>query len=89
MPDRGDCCYLSPSEKEFISNGIDSNIRIDGRQRFERRRLQVVTNILPQASGSSTVLISNTSVLVGIHARIDQPDFKTPNQGQLIVSVDR
>ena len=67
--------------------GLVQDIRIDGRARLQRRGIRLATNTLPQASGSATLILDTTFVMVGIHATLI-PILGPSDRGRLTVSVD-
>lgn len=80
---------ISPSEKQFIIDGIKQNMRNDGRSRLDYRSFTVETGIVSQANGSARVkLADNTEVLVGVKVEIGEPDPDFPDQGRLEVQVE-
>ncbi len=79
---------ISSTERKYISNGIEQNIRNDGRERLDYRAFTLETNCIPQANGSCRLHIESTDVLVGVKVELGEPDFNTPNSGKIIASVD-
>ena len=63
---------ISVSEKSYITLGIESNFRNDGRGRLDFRPATLETGLITQASGSARIRIAGTDVLVGIKAEIGQ-----------------
>jgi exosome complex component RRP42 len=80
---------ISNSEKQYIIDGIQQNMRTDGRSRLDYRAFSVETGIVSQTNGSARVkLANNTDVLVGVKVEIGEPDPDFPNQGRLEVKVE-
>jgi exosome complex component RRP42 len=79
---------LSSSEREYISEGIDQDIRADGRRRVDFRPFEVELNSIPQAIGSARLKLGQTDVLVGIKADIGRPSMEAPNKGTVNCAVD-
>ena len=48
---------IAKSEKDYIIKGIESNIRVDARQRLGSRSVRIETDLIPQASGSAYVQV--------------------------------
>ena len=48
---------IAKSEKDYIIKGIESNIRVDARQRLASRSVRIETDLIPQASGSAYVQV--------------------------------
>jgi len=61
---------ISPSEKDFITKGIEADIRDDGRTRIAYRDFTIETGIVSQASGSCRLRLSKTDVLIGVKVEI-------------------
>ena len=67
---------LSQSERSYIESGIHSNLRADGRPRLSFRPFTLQTQVIPQASGSCKLTLTDpqptnrTDVLVGIKVEI-------------------
>eukprot|EP00835_Amoeboradix_gromovi_P000359 NODE_12_length_45166_cov_0.552511.p14 type:complete len:261 gc:universal NODE_12_length_45166_cov_0.552511:17807-17025(-) len=57
---------LSENEVDFISNGIKSNCRIDGRQIHDYRDINIEMGILPRANGSSKCVLGIVTCIVQI-----------------------
>ncbi|EGC37720.1 hypothetical protein DICPUDRAFT_29826 [Dictyostelium purpureum] len=61
---------ISPSEVTFIQQGVENNIRSDGRNRVDYRNFSLETGEIIHANGSARVKLSDTEVLVGVKAEI-------------------
>ncbi|KAN0028363.1 hypothetical protein ACTFIV_010205 [Dictyostelium citrinum] len=61
---------ISPSESLFIQQGVENNIRSDGRNRVDYRNFAIETGEIIHANGSARVKLSQTEVLVGVKAEI-------------------
>lgn len=65
---------ISPSEKNFIIEGISAGIRSDGRSAMDQRQMYLEVGLYPQASGSCKVSIGGgTAVLAGVRAAVGEP----------------
>ena len=65
----------SIAEQDFILKGIDQNVRLDGRNRMDKRELYLETGLINQASGSCRVKVVNGSeVLVGVKVQVGDMD---------------
>ena len=62
--------------------------RIDGRQRWEGRELEIEHSVLPRAEGSARVRMGDTIVFAGVKFQIMQPYPDRPNQGGLMCSAE-
>ncbi|CAG8494426.1 1528_t:CDS:2 [Paraglomus occultum] len=68
---------ISPAEREYIINGVDHNIRADGRGRLDYRQIVVETGLISQASGSARCRLGEgTDVLVGVKVEVGQVDME-------------
>ncbi|TPX72353.1 hypothetical protein SpCBS45565_g00437 [Spizellomyces sp. 'palustris'] len=62
---------ISVSERDYITKGVDSSIRADGRSRLDFRELVLETGMITQASGSCrATLDGGTDVLVGVKVEV-------------------
>ncbi|KAI9207725.1 ribosomal protein S5 domain 2-type protein [Polychytrium aggregatum] len=66
---------LAPVERAYILDGVECDIRADGRNRLDARHLTLETGMITQASGSCRVSVDGgTDVLVGIKVEIETID---------------
>ena len=65
-----------------------NDARIDGRDRWEGRELEVEHSVLPRAEGSARVRMGDTIVFAGVKFQIMQPYPDRPNQGGLMCSAE-
>lgn len=79
---------LSDAEKLYVINGIQDNLRVDGRGCMDYRIVDVETDVQSNCSGSAHIRLANNDVLVGIKAELDTPDAQNPNKGRIEVFVD-
>lgn len=63
---------ISEGERIFITNGVDLNIRTDGRACDEHRIVLIEQNVMETCSGSAHVRSGNTDVLVGIKLELEE-----------------
>jgi len=75
-------------EEKNIIDLLAQDKRIDGRDLFEHRNLEIKVNIIEKANGSAQVLLGNTKVIVGIKIEVGDPFPDTPNQGVLTVNAE-
>jgi len=64
----------SPGERYFIKNGVNEDVRSDGRSRNEFRYFSVEHGVIPHSNGSSRVRLDNTEVIISIIAEVVSPD---------------
>lgn len=57
---------ISDAEREYITQGVEQNIRNDGRGREDYRAVEVQLGVIAQASGSARLKLGNTDVIVGV-----------------------
>ena len=62
--------------------------RLDGRNRFEGREIQVETGVLPRAEGSARVVMGDTIVLAGVKFQIMTPYPDRPTSGGFMTSAE-
>ncbi|KAL9651504.1 hypothetical protein ABK040_001450 [Willaertia magna] len=80
---------LSRSEKQYIIDGVEEGLRLDGRARLDYRDFSLETGIVAQTNGSARVKLANhTDVLVGVKVEIGEVDPDFPDQGRLEVHVE-
>lgn len=80
---------ISSSEKKYQIQGLDENIRADGRTRFEFRQLIIETGVLTQSNGSARLALqdASTDILVSVKADLGEPQRAYPNLGRTEVQV--
>jgi len=78
---------LSLSERRFIKDGVDDNMRLDGRERMDFRSFTVETDVVTQANGSARVRLHDTDVLVGVKLELGETEFKAPDEGIIKLAV--
>ena len=80
---------LSDAEKDYIRNGVDMDIRGDGRTNYSFRAVSIEDQILPHVHGSAKVSVGNfTDILCSLKISVGEPRVDTKSQGILDVSVD-
>jgi exosome complex RNA-binding protein Rrp42 (RNase PH superfamily) len=81
--------YLSQAERDYITEGVQSDLRADGRGRLDYRALVLETGIISQANGSARVRLGDgTDVLVGVKVEIDQVEPDADNVGKVVCNVE-
>ena len=71
-------------EQKHILSLLHQNKRLDNRQNFEFRDVEVETDVIYKAEGSAKVKLGNTMVYAGVKADLGTPFPDTPEQGVLI-----
>jgi len=79
---------LSAAERAYIQQGIEQNVRYDGRARLDYRPFSVQLDAVPTANGSARIKLDNTDVTVAVKVEIQEPGYSTPSQGSIVCSVD-
>ena len=79
---------MSEMEKTFVVHGIQDNFRVDGRGCEDYRHMEVETNVVSNAAGSSRLRLANTDVLVGVKVEIGDPQIDSPSCGRLEFFLD-
>ena len=79
---------LSPHERDFVLDGIDQDLRVDGRGRLDHRSLTLELGTSPQASGSARLRLGSTDVMVAVRADIGTPPAGFPTHGRLSCAVE-
>eukprot|EP00455_Lapot_gusevi_P040478 TRINITY_DN4581_c0_g1_i2.p1 TRINITY_DN4581_c0_g1~~TRINITY_DN4581_c0_g1_i2.p1 ORF type:complete len:300 (+),score=22.36 TRINITY_DN4581_c0_g1_i2:87-986(+) len=84
---------ISAAERDYIIEGVNHNVRNDGRSRMDFRHFSVEkgTHLLPNTHGAARVKLGNdliSEVLVGVKAEIAQPEPESPKFGKVKCSVD-
>ncbi|KAI7854002.1 ribosomal protein S5 domain 2-type protein [Circinella umbellata] len=79
---------ISPSEKSYITQGIESDCRADGRGRLEYRHLVLENGLLSQTSGSARGRLGDSDVLVGVKVEIGDIEQDQPDQGRIVCNVE-
>ena len=74
--------------RKHLADLAESDLRIDGRGRFESREISLEVGILPRAEGSARVQMGNTIVLAGVKFQLMTPYPDRPNQGGLMCSAE-
>ncbi|HJM13410.1 MAG TPA: hypothetical protein QF641_02840 [Candidatus Thalassarchaeaceae archaeon] len=74
--------------RAHLAELADNDSRIDGRQRWEGRELEIEHSVLPRAEGSARVRMGDTIVFAGVKFQIMQPYPDRPNQGGLMCSAE-
>lgn len=74
--------------RAHLSDLAENDSRIDGRDRWEGRELEIEHSVLPRAEGSARVRMGDTIVFAGVKFQLMQPYPDRPNQGGLMCSAE-
>ena len=75
-------------EKNYLANVLEKGIRVDERDFWERRPVQIIPNVINKAEGSAMVKWGETVVLAGVKAQLGTPFPDTPNDGVITVNAE-
>jgi exosome complex component RRP42 len=75
-------------EKKYLTTVLEKGSRVDGRDYWERRPIQVIPNVINKAEGSAMVKWGDTVVLAGVKAQLGTPFPDTPNDGVITVNAE-
>lgn len=79
---------ISKAEQIYICDGVEDDIRQDGRGRMDYRDFTIETGVLPQSNGSAMLQLGKSRVLVSVKLEIGAPDPNIPNWGKVFCSVE-
>jgi exosome complex component RRP42 len=75
-------------EKNYLSRLLEQNKRVDGREFWEARPIQIIPNVVKKAEGSAMVKWGNTVILAGVKTQMGSPFPDTPNLGVITVNAE-
>jgi len=75
-------------KQKQITQMIDKEKRMDGRDLKDYRELKIEQGIIERAEGSARVLLGKTEVVVGVKIEMGEPFPDTPNEGVLTVNAE-
>ena len=79
---------ISKAERDYIREGVEDDIRQDGRSRMDYRDFSIETGVLAQSNGSAMLKLGASRVLVSVKLEIGSPDPNFPDLGKVFCSVD-
>jgi|ERR1711879_912343 len=79
---------LSSAERQFLIDGVELNVRNDGRSRLDFRHFTIETGIIATANGSARLKLDNTDVMVGVRVDLAEPKLDRPNEGTITFAVE-
>jgi len=74
--------------KSQIINGLEQDLRFDGRKPLDWRKIEVEHGISKNAEGSARVKFGDTEVLAGVKLSVGTPYPDTPEEGALMVDAE-
>lgn len=75
-------------DKTDILKSLKENVRFDGRNLLEMRKVSVESGISKNAEGSARVKFGGTEVLAGVKLSIGTPYPDTPDKGAMMVEAE-
>ena len=72
----------------YFREGVKANVREDGRENSEFRKVVVEQGVVDHASGSAQVALGRTKVLAAATLEIGSPREGRPSAGVVSVTVD-
>jgi exosome complex component RRP42 len=79
---------MTESLRQHIIQGLDKNIRLDGRKKDDYRKVWIEYNVSNSAEGSARVHCGPTDILAGVKMGIEKPYDDTPDRGNLMVNAE-
>ncbi|KAG1664673.1 Exosome complex exonuclease RRP42 [Nymphon striatum] len=79
---------LSESEKNYVLQGIQDDMRVDGRSCNEFREMVLELDVVSNTNGSAHLRLANTDVLVGVKAELETPKPPCIDEGRIEIFVD-
>ncbi|XP_068718992.1 exosome complex component RRP45-like isoform X1 [Montipora capricornis] len=76
---------FSSSEREFLLQGIKSRKRLDGRETYDFRKIQISFGV---DRGHCEVQLGRTRVLGQVSCQVAEPRPNRPTEGQLFINVE-
>ncbi len=76
---------ISTAERKFLVEGVELNVRSDGRGRQDYRTFTVETGVALQANGSARIKLDHTHVLVAVRLDLGPPALDSPDQGMCVM----
>lgn len=76
------------SSLKYIEEGINSNIRVDGRTLLTYRTIEINKSILVSADGSSSVMNEENNVICGIKLSLLPPEPHSIDEGFVNLQID-
>jgi len=78
----------SKVRQKRIAQLIARGKRLDGREPYDYREVQVESGLIERAEGSARVRLGKSEVLVGTKIEVGEPFPDTPNEGVLTVNAE-
>ena len=75
-------------ERKYLADLLAKGDRLDTREFWECRPIQIIPNVIKKAEGSAMVKWGETVVLAGVKAQLGSPFPDTPNDGVITVNLE-
>lgn len=72
----------------YIRSVLKDEKRIDSREKFQMREIEVKKEVLSNAEGSARARLGNTDVIAGVKVVVEAPHSDTPKEGNMVVSAE-
>lgn len=79
---------VSRLKRKKIEEVLAAGKRMDGRDPFEFRDIQIKIDFLEKSEGSAEVRLGKTHVVIGVKAGLGTPFEDTPDEGVLMVNAE-
>ncbi len=73
---------------DYVHRIAQQGLRVDDREPFQYRDIEIVPNYVTRPAGSALVRIGNTTVIAGVTMNVGQPFPDTPDEGILITNAE-
>ncbi len=75
-------------KSDYVHRIAQQGLRVDDREPFEYRPIEIIPNYVTRPAGSAMVKIGNTTVLAGVTMNVGEPFPDNPNEGILITNAE-
>ncbi len=75
-------------KSEYVHRLAKQGLRVDNRDAFEYRDIEVTPGYVTRSPGSALVKLGNTTVLAGISMDVGTPFQDTPNEGVIMTGAE-
>ncbi|MCK5022736.1 MAG: RNA-binding protein, partial [Candidatus Aenigmarchaeota archaeon] len=75
-------------QNKYIFSHFAKGKRLDGRKFDEQRKIEIETNVIPQAEGSARVKIGKTDVIVGVKMGVQEPYPDHEDEGTMMTTME-
>ncbi|CAJ1352604.1 unnamed protein product [Effrenium voratum] len=79
---------ISESQRQFLLDGVQQDLRCDGRGPFDLRRVTFDLHVLPSATSSCRLRAGETELLLALKCDLVKPSRLQPDAGHFQVAVE-